>query len=122
MIDVISYGTKQLVIDSDSCLVYAIISHEDLILKDIPFTMFTDIELRDKISQIIQSGKQCDFSMFFNYLVANSDYFSQFDCEAEIQYMDSKLNTRKVKVNGLLNMIRYTKNHADCVLLNVIVS
>lgn len=122
MIDIISYGTKQLVIDSDSCLVYAVVYKEELSLKNIPAMMYDNVELRDKIAQIIQSGKQCDFSLYFNYLVSNSDYFSQFDCEAEIKYVDSKLNTKTVKVNGLLNMIRYTKTHSDCALLNVMVS
>lgn len=122
MIDIISYGTKRLVIDSDSCLVYAVISKEELILKSIPNTMYNDMELRDKIAQIIQSGKQCDFSLYFNYLVSNSDYFSQFNCEAEIKYIDSKLNTKTVRINGLLNMIHYTKTHSDCALLNVTIS
>lgn len=122
MIDIISYGTKRLIIDSESCLVYAVISKEGLILKNIPSTMYNDMELRDKIAQTIQSGKQCDFSLYFNYLVSNSDYFSQFSCEAEIRYIDSKLNTKTVRINGLLNMIRYTKTHSDCALLNVTIS
>lgn len=119
MIDLVYYKDKQLLIDDSSMNVYAYVTNTSIVLRDIPLAMYDDSLLLDKIALFIQAGKNCDFSAFFNYLVANREYFRQFKCRAEINYVDSKLNNRKLKLVGLDNMISYLKSHPDCVVVSV---